>query len=627
MLGAPRCAWYERRPVVRGSAARSTWLWDRPRALLLARWNGAGTPALALWTEPAVVVFDAAVKDEDVDELLKVAEPDLEKTKVVDDNGVEVNDTGRDSETAFVNHGDDKSVAGRVADVVTKLAGFPGRDYAEAVEVNRYQVGGRFSIHYDFLSEQGVNDGSDFAGCQRVATALLYMTTVSRGGETVFVRKPSFKGGFDDVDVDNPDHAKVKPVKGKVVVWYNVHPFTEVEDKRTWHGGAPVEEGVKVAASVYIRNCSFSENRKKVQQIRAFRDWKPNVSVAVEEGADKKEPSIEDEVSDTDDEFDDELSEEDLEILKELEAMDEKDLDEEDREVLRDLRERKEMAEKMREEAELDEEELEMLRELEEQDEKKMADGDREMLMGLRKLKQKQDAKAAAKSAAAGAAAAKDKGNSDPGAELEQVEENDDDEDEGDDDDDDDEDDNWLDEGEDWLDEGEDGLDEDDEDDDRDDKGVFDNEEGGDVADMKQRDEIGGNVEDYAGAEEFVDDDLEDEEAWMREDDEALMREDEYDKLVGQQEDKCGCGGSKPAVEDLFGADEEDDDEQCEGDWEDPFGHEGFQYFEDAGDGEWEEFGGDDEDFVPMDGGGKVIPPPMEPIDDVEDTEIEKEEL
>lgn len=565
-------------------------------------------PALALWTEPAVVVFERAVSDEDVDELMKVAEPDMEKTTVIDDDGVEVNDTGRDSETAFVSHMDTKSVAGRVADVVTKLAGFPGRDYAEAVEVNRYQVGGKFSIHYDFLSEQGVNDDSEFAGCQRVATALLYVTTVPRGGETVFVREPSFKGGFDDVDVENPDHAKVKPVKGRVVVWYNVHPFTEVEDRRTWHGGAPVEEGVKVAASVYIRNCSFSENRKRVQQIRSFRDWKPNVSVAVEEGADKKKPGSGDGEDDGDDEDDDELDEEDLEILKELEGKDEKELDEEDRAILKELRERKERAEKMKKEEEFDEDDLEMLRELEEQDEKSLAEGDREILKELRELKKEHDEKVAAKSAAAEAAAEEEKRKSNPGTGLEEDGEDGEIENE----DEDDEDDDWYGEEEDEL----------DEDDDLGDEDVFDGVEWGDVADVNEGDDIGGNVEDLADAEKF-DDDLEDEEEWLR--------DDGYDELEEQQADTCGCGGGggKPEPEDVFGAGEEDGGGQCGGggEWDDTFGSdEGFQYFEDVGDGEWEEFGGDDEDFVPMDGGGKVIPP-MEPIDDVDDMEVEKEEL
>lgn len=607
-----------------------------------------------------MIIFEQPFPQSHIHQLITQATPSFRPIHAIDDHGNKVIDKGRDSHTAFLSHTDTTSLSGKLAHQVAILAGFPSREYVEQIEVNRYEKGQRFSIHYDFLSEKGVNDDSHFSGCQRVATALLYLTTVPKGGETVFARDPTFKGGFDDIRAEHPDHAKIKPVTGRMVLWYNVHPFTEMEDKRTWHGGAPVEDGVKMAATFYIRNCSIVENRARVEMMRKLRDWKPNISVAVEKGADRKNSDEDGEDDDDDEDYgDEELDEEEQELLKELEQ-DEKNLNDEDREFLQELRERRDRAEKMNreeEEEEFDDEDLELLRELEAQDEKDMDASDREILEDLREAKRKHDAKMAAKFAKVGedkgndvkqdsgmkAGAVWEKSGTDGEREVKQFDledggtakeeegggksgeeskinakQRDEVDEEGDEhDEDEDEDDEDADEDDEDADEDDEDEDEDDEDEDEDGE-----EEDANVDDSQWPgfDDIAKHEGKYEsqGAGGFdVSDDFMDDEDWL---------DDDYEEFMQEQNDgQCGGGAEEPA--DFLYSDQISDDAQCGGASE-PFGNEGFGFPQDFSDGAWEEFDmeddDDDEEFIPMDGGGKVIPP-MEPIDDLD--EPEKEEL
>jgi hypothetical protein len=57
-----------------------------------------------------------------------------------------------------------------------------GTENAEPIQVLRYEIGQKYDAHFDYFSDT-VN--LRFGG-QRVATVLMYLTDVKRGGETVF---------------------------------------------------------------------------------------------------------------------------------------------------------------------------------------------------------------------------------------------------------------------------------------------------------------------------------------------------------------------------------------------------------------------------------------------------------
>lgn len=138
---------------------------------------------------------------------------------------------------------------------LVSLAGFQVKN-AESLGVNRYRQGQYFNMHYDFMNEAGVREDPMFPqGCQRAATVLAYLSDVESGGETVFVRDENYDPE-SNINENNPDHLVVRPKKGRVLVWFDMHPYRELIDERTLHGGQPVIKGEKIAATIFIRNCT-----------------------------------------------------------------------------------------------------------------------------------------------------------------------------------------------------------------------------------------------------------------------------------------------------------------------------------------------------------------------------------
>jgi prolyl 4-hydroxylase len=143
------------------------------------------------------------------------------------------------------------------ASIVSRLVSMAGfrLEHAESLGVNRHREGQLFKMHYDFVDEEGLKADPAFPSCQRAATVLAYLTDVEEGGETVFIRDKTFKPD-DTPDPKNPDHLVVRPKKGRVLVWFDMHPYLEEVDFRTYHGARAVRKGEKIAATIFIRNCS-----------------------------------------------------------------------------------------------------------------------------------------------------------------------------------------------------------------------------------------------------------------------------------------------------------------------------------------------------------------------------------
>ena len=109
--------------------------------------------------------------------------------------------------------------------------------HGEPISVIVYRPGEEYRAHFDFItgSQDTAGNGPGRRG-QRVATSLIRLNDEFRGGDTVFPRlditwtgKSGSALSFDNVDADG---------KG---------------DKRTLHAGKPVTEGVKVLASLWLR--------------------------------------------------------------------------------------------------------------------------------------------------------------------------------------------------------------------------------------------------------------------------------------------------------------------------------------------------------------------------------------
>ena len=127
-----------------------------------------------------------------------------------------------------------------VAIVCDRVARLLGRslEFAEQLQVVRYQPGERYLAHYDSYDRNTkVGQSCTRRGGQRLTTALLYLRAPEAGGATRFPRL--------DLDVEaSPGRLLVFENCGDD--WMKPHPLS-------LHSGEPVERGEKWIANLWFR--------------------------------------------------------------------------------------------------------------------------------------------------------------------------------------------------------------------------------------------------------------------------------------------------------------------------------------------------------------------------------------
>ncbi|KAK3757358.1 hypothetical protein RRG08_008745 [Elysia crispata] len=132
----------------------------------------------------------------------------------------------------------------------------------EAFQVVNYGLGGHYEVHVDpFEDDATIEQVMENSG-NRIATVLLYLSDVTRGGSTVFT-----KAGM-----------AVAPVKNMALFWYNFRPDHQL-DYLTYHAGCPVVIGHKWIANKWIwtagntfrRRCALSPQASQLDIERDMR--------------------------------------------------------------------------------------------------------------------------------------------------------------------------------------------------------------------------------------------------------------------------------------------------------------------------------------------------------------------
>ncbi len=188
---------------------------------------------------PRIVVFGGLLSHEECDALIAAARPRLERSQTVDDatGGSGVNEA-RTSRGMFFEHGETPLCA-RIEARIAALVGWPA-ERSEGLQVLHYLPGAEYRPHYDWFDPARPGMASVLAhGGQRVATVLMYLNTPASGGATVF-----------------PDAGlELAPIKGNGVFFSydRPHPST-----KSLHGGAPVRQGEKWVATLWLREREFS---------------------------------------------------------------------------------------------------------------------------------------------------------------------------------------------------------------------------------------------------------------------------------------------------------------------------------------------------------------------------------
>lgn len=177
---------------------------------------------------PPIYVVDDFLSQKECEYIIKISEPYVRKSRVVDkETGTGVEHPSRTSESYY--HGYDiKWLVSRVQ----RITGVSKKNQ-EPTQVARYTNGQFYQQHLDSLTVP------DYAG-NRIATVLVYLNDVSKGGATF----------FNDLDL------RVQPKRGSCVIFFP-SKVDETADPRHLHTAENAED-IKWVTQVWVRSKPYS---------------------------------------------------------------------------------------------------------------------------------------------------------------------------------------------------------------------------------------------------------------------------------------------------------------------------------------------------------------------------------
>ncbi|KAL1543173.1 putative prolyl 4-hydroxylase 4 [Salvia divinorum] len=208
--------------------------------------------------KPRAFVYEGFLTDDECNHLISLAKSELKRSQVADnESGKSKLSEVRTSSGMFIGKAKDPIVAG-IEDKIATWTFLP-KENGEDIQVLRYEPGQKYDPHYDYFA-----DKENIArGGHRIATVLMYLSDVEKGGETVFPsaeesprrRSVSTKEEFSECGRQGP---AVKPRKGDALLFYSLYPDA-TPDTASLHAGCPVDEGEKWSATKWIHVDSFDK--------------------------------------------------------------------------------------------------------------------------------------------------------------------------------------------------------------------------------------------------------------------------------------------------------------------------------------------------------------------------------
>lgn len=227
------------------------------RAVSHAHGGGGGfyDPASVtqLSSRPRAFLYSGFLSDTECDHLVSLAKGSMEKSMVADnDSGKSVASQARTSSGTFLAKREDEIVSAIEKRVAAWT--FLPEENAESLQVLRYETGQKYDAHFDYFHDRN----NLKLGGQRVATVLMYLTDVKKGGETVFPNAEGSHLQYKDETWSECSRSglAVKPKKGDALLFFNLH-VNATADTGSLHGSCPVIEGEKWSATKWIHVRSF----------------------------------------------------------------------------------------------------------------------------------------------------------------------------------------------------------------------------------------------------------------------------------------------------------------------------------------------------------------------------------
>ncbi|WVZ60922.1 hypothetical protein U9M48_010880, partial [Paspalum notatum var. saurae] len=126
---------------------------------------------------------------------------------------------------------------------------FLPEENAESMQVLHYEIGQKYDAHFDYFHDKN----NLKRGGHRIATVLMYLTDVKKGGETVFPNAVGSHLQYKDETWSECARSglAVKPKKGDALLFFSLH-VNATTDTSSLHGSCPVIEGEKWSATKWI---------------------------------------------------------------------------------------------------------------------------------------------------------------------------------------------------------------------------------------------------------------------------------------------------------------------------------------------------------------------------------------
>ncbi|CAK4113083.1 unnamed protein product [Aphanomyces euteiches] len=137
------------------------------------------------------------------------------------------------------------------------------KSHQEDVQVLRYEETQKYDHHTDYFPVESHQNNPALVERlhhgfkNRMITVFWYMSDVAKGGHTIFPRAGGKQepASMKDCTVG----LKVAPKKRKVIIFYSMFANGQ-GDKRSLHGGCPVEDGVKYSGNKWVWNKPRNED-------------------------------------------------------------------------------------------------------------------------------------------------------------------------------------------------------------------------------------------------------------------------------------------------------------------------------------------------------------------------------
>lgn len=195
---------------------------------------------VTLSDQPRLILLKNFLSDEECEHLIERAHPKIAPSTTVNPHtGEHIVVESRTSSSTYFGLGETDLIH-QVEERVSGIVNLPVEN-GEGLQVLNYGVGQEYKPHFDFFDPDMKGTSTVLAiGGQRVATCIMYLNHVERGGET----------HFPEVNIS------VKPEKGDAILFYNVLPDGGV-DRLSLHASLPVIAGEKWVSTKWVRERAY----------------------------------------------------------------------------------------------------------------------------------------------------------------------------------------------------------------------------------------------------------------------------------------------------------------------------------------------------------------------------------